>query len=101
MSNLCRIIVVIPLLNLLYLIMALLHLVAIVIYLLRLLSIIVFELLRKMARFLVTPFLMVCSLGGMLIVDQVFVDVLEEIASTRGWSGEAVELHVVDNTTGE
>jgi hypothetical protein len=34
-------------------------------------------------------------------VDQNFVDVLEEVASTRGWSGEAVELIVQDPNSGE
>jgi hypothetical protein len=36
-----------------------------------------------------------------LTTDQNFVDVLEEIASTRGWAGEAVELHVQDPNSGE
>jgi hypothetical protein len=36
-----------------------------------------------------------------LTSDQNFVDVLEEIASTRGWQGEAVELHVQDPISGE
>jgi hypothetical protein len=35
------------------------------------------------------------------MVDQNFVDVLDEIASTRGWAGEAVELHVQDPNSGE
>jgi hypothetical protein len=29
------------------------------------------------------------------------VDVLEEVASTRGWSGEAVELIIQDPNSGE
>ena len=37
----------------------------------------------------------------MLIIEQNFVDVLEEVASTRGWSGEAVELIVQDPNSGE
>ena len=36
-----------------------------------------------------------------LTSDQNFVDVLEEIASTRGWQGEAVELIVQDPSSGE
>jgi hypothetical protein len=35
------------------------------------------------------------------MIDQNFVDVLEEIASTRGWTGEAVELIVQDVNSGE
>jgi hypothetical protein len=34
-------------------------------------------------------------------IDQTFVDVLEEIASTRNWSGEAVELLVHETSSGE
>lgn len=29
------------------------------------------------------------------------MDVLEEVAASRGWSGEQVELHVHDPNTGE
>ena len=36
-----------------------------------------------------------------LLLDQNFVDVLEEVASTRGWSGEAVELIIQDPNSGE
>src|SRR5579862_3253594 len=36
-----------------------------------------------------------------LTSDQSFVDVLEEMAATRGWAGEAVELIVQDPTSGE
>jgi hypothetical protein len=34
-------------------------------------------------------------------IDQTFIDVLEEIASTRNWSGEAVELLVHETSSGE
>ena len=54
-----------------------------------------------MEKSLVTHFLMVLSPMISLTSDQNFVDVLDEIASTRGWQGEAVELHVQDPNSGE
>ena len=37
----------------------------------------------------------------MLTSDSLLTDVLEDVASTRGWSGEAVELIVQDVNSGE
>src|ERR1700738_4483445 len=49
----------------------------------------------------VTPSLMVHPNYPCVDIDQTFVDVLEEIASTRNWSGEAVELLVHETSSGE